>query len=199
MSAQVDAILAEWDYAIRFKSSDGGAMIVGKDRQPWSLTQKYFKSIAPDLVENYTDWVPMEPEKHAAYFALLLAVQRGEPVVKIHGRTVTVMSPILDALDPPTKAECGESVSPVSEAALKSAGQVAEALGIAIRSYIDKDRPMADAAHKELIWVAKNVGWQTKENRHLFRSKWAPNEEVPPTTDRPGEGEPPSDGGPPAE
>lgn len=169
----VSEILKDYDYAFRLKASDGGAMIAGRDGQVWSLTQMYLKPIAPEIVDSYDDWRPMEPEKHAAYYAMLLAMQRGEPVVKIHGRIVTVKAPISET-PPEGNSESSNSVSPVSEAAIKSAGQVAEALGIAIETYRVLDPAKADRALTELLWIAKNVSWQTKENRHLFRSKWNP-------------------------
>lgn len=165
------ALAGNSGYAIRYKVSDGGAMIYTRDGQLWSLTNKYFKRIVPELVDNYDDWQLMDRAKHQAYFDLIESALAGNTAISIHGRVVTVPEPIatIDAVPD------GSPASPaiVTEAALKSAGQVAEALGIAIGSFAQIDPEKASAALKELIWIAKNVGWQTKENRNQFNTyKW---------------------------
>lgn len=170
---KIEEAIKDHDYAIRYKPSDGGAMIYEKQDILWTLTDKYFKQIASGLIHNYDDWNHMVVAKHLPYFDLIAAAKSGQPQFKIHGKMVTLQPVIADAVSAPDDSRTTVSIS---ETALKAAGQVAEALGLAIASYINVDRGKADAALKELLWVAKNVAWETKSNRYQYQPKPNPGE-----------------------
>lgn len=172
---------AQVQFAIRFKASDGGMMLYDPEKSLWSLTQKYFKSISPELAAKYEDWLPLHPTTHSEYLRIWAEAKDGKVETKVQGRPIFIMGPILDKSEP----ESTPTVSPVTDTTMKAAGQVAEALGIAIAKYADIDKPRADNALQELIWVAKGISWQTKENRHEYRSKWNNGKEARPSSGEP--------------
>jgi len=160
--------LYEPNYAIRYKVG-GNPLIVGQDRVVWSLTKKYFKTVETSLIEKYTDWEPMLPTD--SHHELIKAVTEGKSFVTFMGQEIYVMTPV------ESKQERVEETgrSPVTDESLTAAGKIAEALGKCIPSLISNNNSeslrLATEGMQQLIWLARNVGWETKANRHLYESK----------------------------
>jgi len=189
------------NYAIRYKVG-GNPLIVGEDGIVWSVTDKYFKPVETSLAKKYGDWEAMLPTD--AHYVLVAAANAGQGYVEFMGREIMVMTAKAGTLLEPSVLERNAQVpvtrSPVTPAALKSAGQVAEALGKAIEGYLPIDRRKADAALEQLIWIAKNVSWESKYNRHIFESRWSDeqnrmSEQSGTSTREPESGESPSGSG----
>lgn len=162
----------EPNYAIRYKVG-GNPMIMGEDKIIWSLTDKYFKVVESSLARKYGDWEAMMPSD--AHYLLVAAAKAGQGYLEFMGREIMIMTPVdgVNLMPHQVKDNAAKPVtrSPVTRTTLRSAGQVAEALGKAIEGYLPIDKIKADAALKELIWIAKNVSWESKANRHLFESR----------------------------
>lgn len=179
----------EPNFAIRYKVG-GNPLIMGEDEVVWSLTDKYFKVVESTLARKYGDWEAMLPTD--SHYMLVAAAKAGHGYMEFMGREVMIMTPVRENPLEPTSMPVPVTRSPVTRTALRSAGQVAEALGKAIEGYLPVDKGKADAALKELLWIAKNVSWESKADRHLYESRWSNERQKPAKESSPGDREPES-------
>lgn len=168
----LDAKKHDPNYGIRYKQG-GNAMLAGPDGVIWTLTDTYFKLLEVQS-DRFMDWEAMLPTD--IHHGLIKAAEEGQGYITFMGREIMIFGPNEPAKPTLKEPDLEEDRAPVS-LALKSAGQVAEALGIAIQAYVGIDKSKADAALEQLLWIAKNVAWESKSNRRRYEGKWNKPEE----------------------
>lgn len=169
--------LTQTRYAYRIKRTGGGASVAFYNKEEhvelWSITLRYIYNVgtAYDTAsDRFTDWEPLLAT-NKEFVAVCQAIIFGTADnILFNGRMLQIRR-LPKSIDEVLK-EATPTVSEVTSETMMAAGQVAEALGKCIPLYLQLgDKPNADRAMDQLHWIAKNVSWQLKSDRHLYENK----------------------------